>query len=224
MEMTPEAQLKEIACAFQRSGKNYSSALVYGIVAHYIPEHPAVYTGMGAALAKLADQGARLEHLTWSTKALKRGLLLGQGTPFESPCVNWLEVIKEEMDVVQPDPMAAEDLEGLLTFLDQQPGELLEEVRQLDEEDTTAILIAFGDLPRPRFLPIILAAAKGEFGEPTQRDTIERIANYKEDYEAIKPVLAEVAVHVDSYALQPQLGQAMQAIDADWAAQFESQA
>jgi len=128
MDNTPESRLKESAFIFQRSGRNYSSAVLYAEVAKYVSNDPAIYTGLGAALAKSADGPDRLEQLTWATKSLKRGLLLGQGTMFESPCGNWLEIIKEEMDVVQPDPMEGEELEGLLTYWDSKQQDLVSDL------------------------------------------------------------------------------------------------
>ena len=222
MESTPESLLKESAFVFQRSGRNLSSAMVYAIVANYLDSDPAVYTGMGAALAKSADDGDRLAFLTWATKALKRGLLLGQGTMFESPCVNWLEIIKEEMDVVQPDPMELTDLEGLVEFLEGKGVDLVTDLARLAEEDQGASVLAMTRMPQERFMPVALSAAAGQFGEPVQRQVITMIHGFG-DTPAIRETLAKVAVHVDSYALQPELGEAMQKIDPEWAAQFASE-
>lgn len=223
MESTPESLLKESAFVFQRSGRNLSSALVYAEVAKHIEKDPAVYTGMGAALAKSAEgiKGeARLELLTWATMALKRGLLLGQGTMFESPCVNWLEIIKKEMDVVQPDPMEVTDLEKLLGFLDGKGVDLLADLDRLSEVDQTGSSKAIAAMPRDRFLKVILATSAGNYGEDAQRQAIVQIRTFGDTPE-IRETLAKVAVHVDSYALQPELDDTMKAIDPEWAAQFD---
>ena len=222
MESTPETVLKESAFIFQRSGRNLSSATLYAEVAKHLVNDPGVYTGLGAALAKSADGGNRSEFLTWATMALKKGLLIGQGTMFESPCVNWLEIIKEEMDVVQPDPLAASDLDNLLTFLDGQGVDLVSDLARVSEEDLGATLRGIVGMPRDRFLPVALAAAAGDFGEGLQRLVIVEIPNFGE-HASIREVLAKVAVHVDSYALQPELGTTMKQIDPEWAAQFDTE-
>lgn len=222
MESTPESLLKESAFVFQRSGRNLSSALVYAEVAKHIENDPAIYTGMGAALAKSAEGNDKLQFYTWATKALKRGLLLGQGTMFESPCVNWLEIIKEEMDVVQPDPMEVSDLEGLAGFLTEKGVDLVGDLGQLSEQDLTATVMALIGMPRDRFSPVLLAAVAGQFGEKIQKMAILNI-QYFGDSPQIRETLAKVALHVDSYALQPELGETMKAIDPEWAAQFDSE-
>lgn len=223
MESTPESLLKESAFVFQRSGRNLSSALLYAEVGKHIEKDPAVYTGMGAALAKSAEgiKGeARLELLTWATMALKRGLLLGQGTMFESPCVNWLEIIKEEMDVVQPDPMEVADLEKLLVFLDGKGIDLVSDLDRLSEVDRVGSSKAIAAMARNRFFNVILATSAGKYGEDAQRQAIVHIRTFGDTPE-IRETLAKVAVHVDSYALQPELGDTMKAIDPEWAAQFD---
>lgn len=222
MEATPESLLKESAFVFQRSGRNLSSAMVYAEVARHLESDPAVYTGMGAALAKSAEGDDKLLFYTWATKALKRGLLLGQGTMFESPCVNWLEIIKEEMDVVQPDPMEVPDLDGLVDFLSEKGVDLVSDLGRLAEQDLTATAMAMIGMPRDRFMPVLLAAIAGQFGEHIQRMAFLNI-QYFGDTPAIRETLAKVALDVDSYALQPELGETMKAIDPEWAAQFDSE-
>ncbi len=224
MQSTPETVLKESAFIFQRSGRNLSSATLYAEVAKHVDNDPGIYTGLGAALAKAAKaaEGAdRMEYLTWATKSLKKGLLIGQGGMFESPCVNWLEIIKEEMDVVQPDPLVSSDLDGLLSFLDAHGVDLVADLKQLSEEDQGPVLRGMIEMPRENFLSVALAAAAGDFGEGLQRLVIARIPNFG-DHQSIRETLAKVAVHVDSYALQPELGNAMKKIDPEWADQFET--
>ncbi len=222
MESTPESLLKEAAFVFQRSGRNLSSALVYAEVARHIEKDPAIYTGMGAALAKSADGDDKLLFYTWATKALKRGLLLGQGTMFESPCVNWLEIIKEEMDVVQPDPMEMSDLDGLAAFLNDKGVNLVTDLGRISESDLTATVMAMIGLPREQFMPVALAALAGEFGEMIQRMALLNIQRFG-DTPQIREALAKVALEFDSYALQPELGETMKAIDPEWAAQFKTE-
>ncbi len=220
MEATPESLLKEAAFVFQRSGRNLSSALVYAEVARHIENDPAIYTGMGAALAKSFEGEDELLFYTWATKALKRGLLLGQGTMFESPCVNWLEIIKKEIDVVQPDPMETSDLNGLVDFLDDKGINLVSDLDRLAEEDLTATVMALIGMPRDRFMKVALAAISGHFGEKIQRMGLLNIHRFR-DTPTIRETLAKVALEFDSYALQPELGNSMKAIDPKWAAQFK---
>jgi|GEM_PF-5054832 len=222
MENTPEAALKDIAFSFQRNGKQHSSAMVYAEVAKHLQNEAAVYTGLGAALAKAAPGAERITFITWAAKSLKRGLLIGQGGPFESPCVNWLEIIKEEIDVVEPDPMVVEELDSLIAYLQGVASTLVTDTDALEEEDQKNAVYAMVNMPCPMFLPVALAGAGGQFGEEVQRKCISALPGFG-DQAQVRELLAEVALRTDSDALQPELKETMVALDADWAGQFDTQ-
>lgn len=223
MENTPEAALKDIAFTFQRNGKQHSSALIYAEVAKHLQNDAAVYTGLGAGLAKAAPGAERISFITWAAKSLKRGLLIGQGGPFESPCVNWLEIIKEEIDVVEPDPMVTDELDELIAYLQGVEAPLVTDTDALDEEDQKKTVLAMINMPCPLFLPVVLAGADGKFDESLQRKSIAGLPGFG-DQPQMRELLAELALQVDSDHLQPELREAMQSLDGAWAAQFDSQA
>ena len=220
MENSPELLLKEVAFIFQRNELNRSSAIVYAEVAKGLQKDPGVWTGLGSALAKSADEGPKKDFQVWSAKALKRGLLIGQGGPFESPCCNWLDLLMKDIDVVEPDPFEVEELDDLLTFLDEGHEHIVKDLSKLPADDIGKVLFGIGKHGAGQFVNVVMAYLNGDLGEEYISKSLKYLPKFG-DYPAVREKLAELAVEVDS-GLQPELGEVMTAISPEWAAKFNT--
>lgn len=210
--MTVELRIKDVAFNFQKHGHNLASALVYAEVGKALQSDPAIWTGMGAALA-------REEVWTWSARSLMRGLKLGAGTPFESPCKNWLGIIQENMSLDGMAPVEPEEMDSLLGEIDHDPQALIAAMATLPEDDQVKAVEAFAESYNQRFLPVVLQGVRGAYGKWGRREALRYLPKFGDSPET-RDALAALAVEADAKKFQPMLGKAMNAIDPEWAAQF----
>jgi len=212
MSRSPELQMKDVAFNFQKHGHNRASAVAYAELAKSLKSDPAVWTGLGAALA-------REEAQLWAAKSLLRGLSIAEGTPFASPCRNWLNIIAEQTDLTDVGPLADEEIDPLLAEIDSDPEAFLKGVAAFEEDDQIKAVEGMVASRNVRFLPVILNGVRGAYGKFARREALRDIKNFGDTPE-IRAALAELAVDPDAKKFQPFLGKALNAIDPEWAAQF----
>lgn len=217
--MTPELDLKDTAFSFTKHGHTLASAIAYAELGKVMKNDASIWTGLGASLARGAGTFNRERFLKEGAASLMRGLEIGQGTPFASPCRNWLEVISEEVDLSEVGPIKDDALEPLIVFLDIVPEAFADAVRAVPEDEQGRAIRALGDSGNPRFLGALLAAVRGEFGDMRTREALKRLGKFG-DRPEIREALAALATDARASDFQPYLGAALQAVNPEWAAQF----
>lgn len=219
MEVSPELLLKDVAFTLQRSGQNLASAIAYTELAKSLKNDASAWTGLGAALAKSGGTLTQKTFYEWSAKVFMRALEMAAGTPFQSPCQNWLGVIGETIDVSKLKPIGDEELEPLAAYLDIEPNSLGDGLAALEPDDQGKAIMAIGDIGGEHLVGAMLDAVKGRFGDFNVRAALKRLSKFG-DTPAIRETLAEVAVSTRSEDFQPYLAAALNAVDKEWAGKF----
>lgn len=178
--MATEDQLVlRVATMLYVRGRPLASAILFADVAAGSAD-PAVWTGLGAALASAAGALVREPFLEAAWRALERAAPIAKGTPFAEVVDEWRPKLLAELGE-RPDlgPMKDEELAPLLDLLHVGPEVLIEAVGALESDDRMLAMMAIGGREDERYLPALLAAAGGKWGAGPARSALKRMGRYR---------------------------------------------
>lgn len=217
MERSKDDMLQQAAQTFLAHEQALAAAIAYAETAQQRNNvGPEVWMGLGSALQLCPGRLSRKPFLEWSARSLKRSLVAGATDNLEDCCHEWLMDYSSEICVDDLEPLAQADLPALLAFLDIDINIFPNAISKLPEEARGFVVICLGEQGNPRFLPVMLSALRGVWGDFNVRASLKRLGRYGDTPE-IRETLEIVAFSERADHFQPYLRVALDRIDPEWA-------
>lgn len=216
MELNPANMLKGLADRFQEIGHDLAAAIAYCESAQSGNDDPALWFNLAVSLRKLVGALVNKPFFEWSAKCLKRVLLLAPDTELSDTAVEGLMNLSQQQNVDALPAMTLEELPSLLSFLDIDINVFPKAISALPEEERGYAIMVLGDQGKRRFLPPLLSAVRGVWGDFHARAALKRLPRHGDSPE-IRETLETVAYSAKAAELQPYLRMAMVQVNQEWA-------
>lgn len=216
MNLQSAHQLTHLAPEFSAREQYLATAIVYGEAALAGVDQAEVWYDFGVALYRSAGVLVRKPFFEWAARSLKRAVPLADGTELEELIAEGLMDLSQQVTVDELAPITTEDLGPLLTFLDIDINTFPRAIAALEEEKRGYALMVLGDHGSPRFLPVMLSALRGSWGDHLTRVALKRLGKFGDSPE-IRESLEVVVFSPRSREYQPYLQMALERIDPEWA-------
>ena len=221
MELNPANMLKSLADRFQDSGHDLAAAIAYCESAQSGLDDPILWFNLAVSLRKLVGALVNKPFYDWSAKCLKRVLLLSPDSQLADTAVEGLMNLSEQQNVDDLPAMTLEELPNLLSFLDIDINVFHKAINALPEEERGYAIMVLGDQGKQRFLPPLLSAVRGVWGDFQARAALKRLPRHGDSPE-IRETLETVAFSTKAADLQPYLRMAMVQVNQEWAYEIMS--
>lgn len=161
-----------------KAGQPLAAAIVYAEAAKLAFDDPAILLGLGASVGNSAGVLVVAPFVQWSTRTLKRCLVVASDGPYAKVARERLETLREKKEFQDLPPIEASDLDELLDFLDIDPQIVVQAIDDVAKDDQMSVVMALGDLAQPRFVPVIAAAIEGRWGGGPARSALKRMGRF----------------------------------------------
>lgn len=216
MDLNPAMQLKSVGDRFQEYGHDLAAAIVYCESAQAGNDDPDLWFDLAVSLRKMVGSLINKPFYEWSARSMKRVLLLNPGADLEEMAVDALMNLSRDYNVDDIPAIAMEDLPKLLSFLDIDINIFPNAISALPGEERGFAVMVLGDQGNVRFLPTMLSAVRGVWGDFHARAALKRLSRHGDSAE-IRETLEIVAFSAKAPELQPYLRMAMVQVDQEWA-------
>ena len=152
--------------------------MVFGEVAKVAPEDPAVWAGLGSAVASSAGVLVVAPFVQWGTRCFQRSLALSANGPFAEVARDWLTDLRQRKEYKDLPAMTVGELDELLRYLDIEAALVVNGIDGVSPDDQMFLVMAIGELAVPRFVPVLAAAIAGRWGAGAARAGLKRVGPF----------------------------------------------
>lgn len=208
-----EPPLRITATLFMENSQHLVAAICYAELVKEHPDNPLFWCRLGSALGALGDAAVfvRKRFHRWAIRVFRRGLLLAENTNYQAIMHEWVDGITE-VDTTTLEPIADEEIDALLDFLVIDDAIFAKAIGALPASDQPFVVMALGDRPTTTFLPVLIAAIEGQFGEMAARSALKRAHPHRND-PRLRVALERVAHTPRADQLEPYLSFAAEAVN-----------
>jgi hypothetical protein len=173
-----------------QSGSPLAAALVFGEVARIAPQSAGVWCGLGSAVARCVGILVVAPFVRWSTRCLRRSLILEPHGPYAEAAREGIAAQMERPGFEELPPMDPGELPELLAFLDIEPDILVDAIDRLSADDRMFAVMAIGDLRSARFVRAMAIAVSGRWGGGPARSALKRVGPFLETDDVVAAMVS----------------------------------
>ncbi|MEM1000619.1 MAG: hypothetical protein AAGN35_26435 [Bacteroidota bacterium] len=216
MDLQSASQLTRLAPEFAAKEHHLAAAILLGEATLAGVNNAGTWYVFGVELFRSAGVLVRKPFFEWSARCLKRAVALVQDPELEELATEGLMDLSSQVNVDSLTAIEDDELESLLAFLDIDINTFPKAISALPEDQRGYALMVMGDHGSPRFLPVMLSALRGVWGDYPARVALKRLGNFGDTPE-IRETLEVIVFSPRSRDYQPYLRMAMERIDPEWA-------